>query len=219
MRRTWCVAAAGAAITTVLAACAGPSGAVPIVGAASPQQSVSPVTGGAISCTSVASAADPRVSVPSAPHGLFVLAPGPTSQLAGPVTQYLIGNPDVCGAAIFVSWQQVDRGPGANPRYDWSSVQSAIAPWEAAGKTVNLIVWGASEGGTVQRSTPAWVQSQVQTISCGGKNAPTPVYWQPGYANNSRRPSTGSRPIRTSATFGLGWEPAARGWPALAPRP
>jgi hypothetical protein len=126
------------------------------------------------------------VSVPSAPHGLFVLAPGPTSPLAGPVSQYLIGNPDVCGAAIFVNWQQVDRGPGANPRYDWSSVQSAIAPWEAAGKTVNLIVWGASEGGTVQRSTPAWVQSQVQMIACGGKNAPTPVYWQPGYANNWR---------------------------------
>ena len=129
---------------------------------------------------------DPLVSVPSAPHGLFVLAPGPTSPLAGPVNQYLIGNPDVCGAAIFVSWQQVDRGPGANPCYDWSAVQSAIAPWEAAGKTVNLIVWGASEGGTMQRSTPEWVQSQVQMINCGGKTAPTPVYWQPGYANNWR---------------------------------
>jgi hypothetical protein len=84
-----------------------------------------------------------------------VLAPGPTSPLGSAVAQYLIGNPDVCGAAIFVNWQQVDRGPGASPRYDWSTVQSAIAPWEAAGKTVNLIVWGASEGGTVQRSTPA----------------------------------------------------------------
>ncbi len=115
-----------------------------------------------------------------------MLAPGPTSPLAGPVTQYLIGNRDVCGAAIFVNWQLVDRGPGANPRYDWSAVQSAITPWEAAGKTVNLIVWGASEGGTVQRSTPLWVQSQVQMIACGGKTAPTPVYWQPGYANNWR---------------------------------
>jgi hypothetical protein len=132
------------------------------------------------------SAPDPRVAVPSAPHGLFVLAPGPQSPLGSAVAQYLIGNPDVCGAAIFVNWQQVDRGPTANPRYDWSSVQSAIAPWEAAGKTVNLIVWGASEGGTVQRSTPLWVQSQVQMINCGGKTAPTPVYWQPGYANNWR---------------------------------
>ncbi len=129
---------------------------------------------------------NPRVSVPSAPHGLFVLAPGPNSPLGSAVAQYLIGNPDVCGAGIFVSWQQVDHGPGANPRYDWSAVQSAIAPWEAAGKTVNLIVWGASEGGTVQRSTPTWVQSQVQMISCGGKTPPTPVYWQPGYANNWR---------------------------------
>ncbi|HYS30479.1 MAG TPA: hypothetical protein VEQ12_13405 [Candidatus Limnocylindria bacterium] len=115
-----------------------------------------------------------------------MLAPGANSPLGGAVSQYLISNPAVCGAAIFVSWQQVDRGPGTNPRYDWSAVQSAIAPWEAAGKTVNLIVWGASEGGTVQRSTPAWVQAQVQMINCGGKTAPTPVYWQPGYANNWR---------------------------------
>jgi hypothetical protein len=177
----------GAAIAIVLAACAGPS--APVVsggGPASAQPAASSEPARAITCTSPGSAPDARVSVPSAPHGLFVLAPGPTSPLGSAVAQYLIGYPDVCGAAIFVNWQQVDRGTGANPRYEWSSVQSAIAPWEAAGKTVNLIVWGASEGGTVQRSTPLWVQSQVQMISCGGKNAPTPVYWQPGYANNWR---------------------------------
>lgn len=167
-------------------AAAGPAGAtVPIGASASPHPSVSPIAGGAVACTSPGSAPDPHISVPSAPHGLFVLAPGPNSPLAGPVTQFLVSNPDVCGAAIFVNWQQVDRGPGAIPRYDWSTVQSATAPWEAAGKTVNLIVWGASEGGTVQRSTPLWVQSQVQMISCD-KTAPTPVYWQPGYANNWR---------------------------------
>lgn len=185
MKRTWCIAAA-VALTTMLAACDGPSGsAIATTSPPSPLPTTSPAGGGRINCTSPGSGADARVSVPSAPHGLFVLAPGPNSPLAGPVTQYLIGNPDVCGAAIFVNWQQVDRGPGANPRYDWSTVESAIAPWEAAGKTVNLIVWGASEGGTVQRSTPLWVQSQVEMISCD-KSAPTPVYWQPGYANNWR---------------------------------
>lgn len=182
MRRVWCVT--GVALTTMLAACAGPSAAlVPGAPLASPSAS-SPLSSGrgAGGCRGT----DPLVAVPSAPHGLFVLAPGANSPLGGAVSQYLISNPAVCGAAIFVSWQQVDRGPGTNPRYDWSAVQSAIAPWEAAGKTVNLIVWGASEGGTVQRSTPAWVQAQVQMINCGGKTAPTPVYWQPGYANNWR---------------------------------
>jgi hypothetical protein len=182
MSRTWSIAAVGVAITTVLAACAGTSGAaVPPPAPATPLPTVSPIAAGTASCTSP----DARVSVPTAPHGLFVLAPGENSPLAGPVAQYPIDNPDVCGAAIFVNWLQVDRGPGASPRYDWSTVQSAIAPWEAAGKTVNLIVWGASEGGTVQRSTPLWVQSQVHMISCD-KTAPTPVYWQPGYADNWR---------------------------------
>ena len=184
MRRHAGFAAGGVAIALMLAACAGPLANVAPRGPLASPSASSPLPSGRDGggCR----ATDPLVSVPSAPHGLFVLAPGPNSPLAGPVTQYLIGNPDVCGAAIFVSWQQVDRGPGATPRYDWSAVQSAIAPWEAAGKTVNLIVWGASEGGTVQRSTPPWVQSQVQMITCGGKTAPTPVYWQPGYANNWR---------------------------------
>jgi len=187
MTQMWRLAAGAVAVTTTLAACAGPStGVVPSGAAATTQPALPSSLAGAVACTAPGSAPDARVSVASAPHGLFVLAPGPTGPLAGAVSQYLVSNPDVCGAAVFVSWQQVDRGPGANPRYDWSAVQSAIAPWEAAGKTVNLIVSGASEGGDVQRSTPAWIQAQVQMISCAGKNPPTPVYWQPGYASNWR---------------------------------
>jgi hypothetical protein len=123
-----------------------------------------------------------------------VLNPAPTSPLAGPVAQYLIGNLDVCGAAIFVSWQQVDRGPGAKPRYDWSTVQSAMAPWEAAGKTVNLIVWGASEGGMVQRSTPAWVQSRMERgrVSDGVACLRSPANRLRGLP--PRQPSTDGRP-------------------------
>jgi hypothetical protein len=131
MNRTWYIGAGAVAITTLLAACAGPSGAaLPVAAPASPPPAAASISGPLPSGTGGGGcrAADPLVSVSSAPHGLFVLAPGPSSPLAGPVTQYLIGNPDVCGAAIFVSWQQVDRGPAANPRYDWSAVQSAIAP-------------------------------------------------------------------------------------------
>src|SRR5260370_5648797 len=109
---------AAAALSGCGQAAAGPTGAVVPTGATASGQPIgSPIAGGAITCTSAGSSPDPHVSVPSAPHGLFVLAPGPTSPLAGPVFQYLIRNPDVCGAAIFVNWRQVDRSPGANPRY------------------------------------------------------------------------------------------------------
>ena len=143
-----------------------------------------PITGGAApSCTYPGASTDTKVADPQAPHGLFVMGSF-TGGSPGAFTSQLIANTDVCGADIFVNWNQIDGGPSASPRYDWSSVDQSISPWESAGKTVNLIVWGASEGGTTQHSTPAWVESQVQMIACGGKTVPTPVFWQPGYMSN-----------------------------------
>src|SRR5260370_34944923 len=82
-------------------AAAGPTGAgVPTGATASAQPIGSPIAGGAITCSSPGSSPDPHVSVPSAPHGLFVLAPGPTSPLAGPVSHYPIGNPAIRGAPV-----------------------------------------------------------------------------------------------------------------------
>ncbi len=137
-----------------------------------------------VSCTAPGAARDPKVADPRGPHGIFVL--GSTLGANGSaIVQNLLHNPNVCGASLFVNWSQVDRGPGASPRYDWSRVKQQMAPWEAAGKTVNLIVWGASESSGVQLSTPRWVQSQVQMINCAGaRTEPTPVFWQPGYMNN-----------------------------------
>jgi hypothetical protein len=124
------------------------------------------------------------VAVPGAPHGVFVLVPSENIQIAAPIKQYLIPNPAICGANFWVRWNSIDRGPSSSARYDWSTVEAEIAPWEQAGKAVNLIVIGAAEGAsTKQGATPAWVQSQIQMVTCANSQ-PTPVFWQPGYESN-----------------------------------
>jgi len=103
---------------------------------------------------------------------------------ADAVRQYLLPNPDVCGANFTVDWATVDHGPGAAPRYDWSAIAAQIAPWEQAGKVVNLVFVGAAEGAGPQTATPSYVMKQVTTIDCGPSGRPTPVFWQPGYEKN-----------------------------------
>jgi len=61
------------------------------------------------------------------------------------VTTYLMNNPVVTGANLAVQWGTIDQGPTATQQYDWSSIDSLIAPWAAAGKKVNLIVWANSD--------------------------------------------------------------------------
>ena len=61
------------------------------------------------------------------------------------VQNFLLTNPAVTGANFAVQWGVIDQGPTATQRYDWSSIDSAIAPWVAAGKKVNLVVWANSD--------------------------------------------------------------------------
>lgn len=61
------------------------------------------------------------------------------------VQTYLMNNPIVSGGNLAVEWGMIDNGPTASTQYDWSSIDSAIAPWVAAGKKVNLIVWANSD--------------------------------------------------------------------------
>src|SRR6516165_4471999 len=94
------------------------------------------------------------VPVPDGPHGLFVLLfPG---QRNAPFAAALPHNPVVCGANIYVAWGEVDRGPNANPRYDWSSVDDQIRPWVAAGKLVNLVVWATGYGRGAAETMPGY---------------------------------------------------------------
>ena len=120
-----------------------------------------------------------KVAFPRGPHGLFVLSgsePLARSPLGPAIQRHLVNNPYVCGAAVFVNWSGVDQGPGANPRYDWTLVDSLITPWAEAKKIVNIELNGSGYEGDVMHAVPSYVRSQVQTVACG--NDVAPVYWQ-----------------------------------------
>jgi len=120
------------------------------------------------------------VDVPSAPHGLFVLLfPGAR---VNERTGRLLHIPTVCGADVYIQWKKVDRGPGANPQYDWSSVDEQIAPWAKAGKVVNLIVWATGYGARAV-NTPDYVFDKVPSVDCPAFGH-TPVFWEPGFMEN-----------------------------------
>ena len=99
---------------------------------------------------------------------LEVLSPPASGSDGAAVQTYLMTNPAVAGANFFVEWAKVDQGPSANPQYDWSSIDSEIQPWIAAGKTVNLIVWPVADSST-NTSTPAYVLANLgaaNTTTC-----------------------------------------------------
>src|SRR5277367_2127167 len=60
--------------------------------------------------------------VPDAPHGLFVTLFPDQGQMMSRKAKYLVNNPMICGGNVYVLWSQVDKGPDANPRYDWGWV-------------------------------------------------------------------------------------------------
>ena len=143
------------------------------------------------------------VADPGGVHGLFVAGANQTrSQVAAAEMKYLLKDKTICGADLVIPWSAIDRGPSAKPRYDWSFLEKAAAPWEAAGKVVNLIVWGSDElvynevniygekclagasgeNGGCQPATPRYVLATAKTVNCGPKvGTEFPVYWEPSY--------------------------------------
>lgn len=118
------------------------------------------------------------VAVPSAPHGLFVLI-FPEGTLNRRSIPILLHNPVICGADFYIVWSQSDHGPGANPRYDFGYIEEEMAPWVAAGKVVNLIVWATSDAHDLP-ATPDYVMSKVPTVSCP-KFDRIPVFWDKNF--------------------------------------
>lgn len=118
------------------------------------------------------------VPIPSAPHGLFV-AIFPHGTLNDRADHILLHNPVVCGANFYIVWSESDRGPGANPRYDFSAMDRQIAPWVAAGKVVNFVVWPTSDSHAVV-ATPDYVMSRASTVTCQ-KFDRVPVFWDKNF--------------------------------------
>jgi hypothetical protein len=113
------------------------------------------------------------VEMPNAPHGLFViLFPGAKVNARANV---LLHNPAVCGANFYIVWNQIDRGPQASQRYDWSSIEDQISPWIKAGKKVNLIVWATTYSKNAS-ATPDWVFAKVPSVNCPAFGH-VPVFW------------------------------------------
>jgi hypothetical protein len=121
------------------------------------------------------------IGVPNAPHGLFVPL-FPNSRMNAEANRYLLHNPVVCGANFYVVWSQSDKGPGANPRYDFNYVDDQMAPWIAAGKPVNLIVWATSYTAK-ERDTPDYVLSKAPTVECS-KFGRVPIFWNKAFVDN-----------------------------------
>jgi hypothetical protein len=121
------------------------------------------------------------VDFPGSPHGLFVLL-FPGARVNAKATASLLHVPELCGADVYVQWKRVDRGPDANPRYDWSSVDEQMAPWVKAGKEVNLIVWATGYGAKAN-NTPDYVFSKVPSVDCPSFGH-TPVFWDPGFVES-----------------------------------
>src|ERR1700674_4687337 len=101
------------------------------------------------------------LAVPDGPHGLFAII-FPNVKLQEKAEHFLLHNPVVCGANLYLIWNEIDRGRGANPRYDFSKVEEQMKPWIKAGKQVNLVSWATGYGGR-RRLTPDYVFKQVQT--------------------------------------------------------
>lgn len=93
-------------------------------------------------------------------------------------------DPTLCGASLVIFWSAVET---ANGVYDWSAVTTAAKPYTDAGLTVNLLFSEATEVGTTNQVTPAWVFAPVASGGAGAASvtcasAPQmPVYWDSAY--------------------------------------
>jgi hypothetical protein len=92
------------------------------------------------------------------------------------VETYLMSNPAVSGGNLAVEWGMIDQGPSSNPQYNWNAIDDAIAPWIAAGKKVNLIVWANSDS----TSSPC---SNGETNTTGNCAIPSYVWNALGSSN------------------------------------
>ncbi len=149
----------------------------------------------------------PGLAVPDAPHGLFAIM-FPNKQMQARTTELLLHNPVVCGANFYLLWDQIDRGPKASPRYDWSEIDEHIAPWIAAGKRINFITWATGYSGG-SKVTPDYVFDKVNSVECPNFGR-VPVFWEKDFMRNYQEfmaavvEHYGSNPNIGYIRFGLG---------------
>ena len=97
------------------------------------------------------------------------------------VQTYLLNNPTVAAVSVWLEWGDVDKGPTANPQYDFTAFDAQLAPWIGAGKKINLIVWAVSDT-PVNNATPQYVFNNLgasNITTCGGEQIPN--YFQSAF--------------------------------------
>ncbi|HXP42777.1 MAG TPA: putative Ig domain-containing protein [Candidatus Acidoferrales bacterium] len=91
------------------------------------------------------------------------------------VQKYLLtNNPTVAGVDLWLEWSSADLGPTNNPQYNFSAFDAEIAPFIAAGKKVNIIVWAVADLVT-NTSTPQYVWNNLgasNITTCAGEQIP-----------------------------------------------
>src|SRR4029077_20762262 len=93
-------------------------------------------------------------------------------------------DPTLCGASLVIFWSSVETSKGV---YDWTAVTTAAQPFTDAGLTVNLLFSEATEVGTTNQVTPAWVFAPIASGGAGAASvtcADAPqmaVYLDPAY--------------------------------------
>ncbi|ELS01605.1 hypothetical protein Xen7305DRAFT_00013090 [Xenococcus sp. PCC 7305] len=133
------------------------------------------------------------------PRGLFLNTANLPTQEWSRIERYILNDPTVTGANIVIPWSLVDQGPGATSQYNWSYVYQQAKPWIEAGKTVNILLWGAAQRSQQEFNgksiTPEYVLKNTDTVSCQckiGKGCEidppqTPVFWDEDYQDNYRK--------------------------------
>ncbi len=135
------------------------------------------ITATSVADTSAFGKATVTVSTaPLPPVSLELLFP-PTSasqSYYADVQKYLIPNPLVAGVDLWLEWASADLGPGNDPQYNFSAFDAEIAPFIAAGKKVNIIVWAVADLPT-NTATPQYVWTNLgasNITTCTGEQTP-----------------------------------------------
>ncbi|MFZ0417343.1 MAG: hypothetical protein WAM04_04515 [Candidatus Sulfotelmatobacter sp.] len=101
--------------------------------------------------------------------------------------------PNISGVSVALQWSQIEstnaQGDGSGG-YDFTSFDTSLQPFVQAGRTVNLIVWPATEGGNNDPnsggSTPAYVLSSGYATSLN--TTPQDMTVCPNYTGDSSNP-------------------------------
>jgi hypothetical protein len=98
--------------------------------------------------------------------------------------------PNISGVSVALQWSQIETSQG---QYNFSAFDTSLQPFIQAGRTVNLIVWPATEGGNNDPSnggsTPAYVLSTAYAQSLG--TTPQDMTVCPSYTGDSSNPYYG----------------------------